>query len=113
MAKTCLKCQAQLDDGVKFCPSCGAPIAQAQAPAQQAQNVAQAQAAMPQQKKGGSKAGLIIGIAAGGTVLLAGIIVGVVVLFSKLSAPKADGAGTALTDLLDATAATYYLDGEY
>lgn len=138
----CIQCGNQVPDGVKFCPTCGAPIAQA--PVQQAQNVAQAQetaqavaqmkqqattgtfqaagqtytappvqAAMPQQKKGGSKVGLIIGIAAGGTVLLAGIIVGVVLLFGKLSAPKADGNGngTALTELLDVTAATYYLDG--
>ena len=99
----CIQCGNQVPDGVKFCPTCGAPIAQAPV-----------QAAMPQQKKGGSKVGLIIGIAAGGTVLLAGIIVGVVLLFGKLSAPKADGNGngTALTDLLYVTAATYYLDGE-
>ncbi len=110
----CIQCGNQVPDGVKFCPTCGAPIAQA--PVQQAQTFTapQVQAAMPQQKKGGSKVGLIIGIAAGGTVLLAGIIVGVVLLFGKLSAPKADGNGngTALTDLLDVTAATYYLDGE-
>lgn len=109
----CIQCGNQVPDGVKFCPTCGASLAQVQA-AGQTYTAPPVQAAMPQQKRGGSKVGLIIGIAAGGTVLLAGIIVGVVLLFGKLSAPNVDGNGngTALTELLDVTAATYYLDGE-
>ena len=78
----CIQCGTQVPDGVKFCPSCGAPIAQA--PVQQAQTFTapQVQAAMPQQKKGGSKAGLIIGIVAG-VVVIAAVIAAVVIAKNK------------------------------
>ena len=55
-----------------------------------------------------SKVGLIIGLAAGGTVFLAGIIVAAAVIISKLGSSDVAEEGGALTALLDETAAQYY-----
>ncbi|MBR6451776.1 MAG: zinc-ribbon domain-containing protein [Lachnospiraceae bacterium] len=99
----CINCGNQIQDGQKFCPVCGAPQ---KAPAQPKQPKPAKQPKQATGKK--SKVGLIIGLAAGGTVLLAGIIIAAAVIISKLGSSDVAEEGGALTALLDETAAQYY-----
>lgn len=131
----CTNCGNQIENGVKFCPVCGTPAAQQPVMQQSVmqQPVMQqltAQEPIPEQPVTEQSAGagrqtgtkknnggglplpvIIIGAAAA-------LIIVVVIAFNVIkhvikakSSTGSKGEGTALTELLDSTAATYYLGG--
>ncbi|MBO4890942.1 MAG: zinc ribbon domain-containing protein [Lachnospiraceae bacterium] len=134
----CINCGKQLPDGSKFCLNCGTPVPTVPEPAPEIKpepvpepapvvepipepipEPAPQPAPAPEPPKapkaslqgGGSRKVLIFAAGVLAVLVIIGVIVGLVLKFAGGSSKKAEGTGTALTELLDDAARTYYAGG--